>query len=243
MTRIGVGIGIGLLRPRGASVPVFDPTSVAGAFSILDANTLSATANLAAWPDSVVAGPGATATGTQRPVVNATAANGLPSVQFNLATTTHVLTMGAFSGLTAAHMLIVLRTKTDPQSHGILWDYSGGTVAGSQINFSDGAIYDSFGSSARHDGISPGSAMNVLNIYEVITTSSEWTCKLNGTQLFTTATNTVLFAASNSLGAFDTVGSGYWQGDVPFIGIWNAKLSAGNASYLRAGLKARYGTP
>lgn len=240
MSRIGFGFGLDLSRYKGP--PAFNPLNVAGAYSILDANTLSATANLASWPDSVPAGPGATATGTQRPVVNATAANGLPTVQFNTATTTHVMTTGAFSGLTAMHLVMVIRTLVDPSVNSFLWNYN--SAGSARWNFlGDGKIYDDFGSTTRHDAIAPGGALNVLNIYEVITTASEWTCKLNGVQLFTTATNTFAVGANNFLGANGTGGVSCWSGDIPFQGIWSSKLSAPDAAYIRNGLKARYGTP
>lgn len=239
MSRIGFGFGLDLARSKGP--PAFNPAMLAGAYSILDANALSATANLASWPDSIPSGPGATATGAGRPVVNATAANGHPTVQFNTAVTTQFMTTGMFSGLTAMHLVMVIRTLVDPSVNSFIGSYN--AIGSARWNFlADGKIYDDFGSTARHDAIAPGSALNVLNIYEVITTSSEWTCKLNGVQLFTTATNTVAVGSSNLLGGLGD-GVSCWSGDIPFQGIWSSKLSAPDAAYIRNGLKARYGTP
>ncbi len=56
-----------------------------------------------------------------------------------------------------------------------------------------GLVYDNFGSTSRY-AFTPSITLNQLNLYNTVSTSSEWTARLNGDVERTSATNTVGFA-------------------------------------------------
>lgn len=60
----------------------------------------------------------------------------------------------------------------------------------------DNKIYDGTGSSARKTTVDPGDITTAAFVYEVRTASGEWSNYKDGTQLFTTATNTVTFGSA-----------------------------------------------
>ena len=56
-----------------------------------------------------------------------------------------------------------------------------------------GSVYDNFGSTSRYS-FAPSVTLNQLNVYNAVTTPTEWTARLNGNVETTSATNTVGFA-------------------------------------------------
>lgn len=99
----------------------------------------------------------------------------------------------SLAGLTAAHVFLIAKCDTEAvgTNDNGLWNFG---TQGNNVFYpwTDNKIYDATMSSARKDNIShTGQALTSWRVLEVISTSSEWTMKLDGTQLFTTGTNTV----------------------------------------------------
>jgi hypothetical protein len=69
----------------------------------------------------------------------------------------------------------------------------------------DATIVDSFGSTTRRCTVIPPSSLALGHLYEARSGAGEWTSTLNGTQLFTTATNTAGWGTSPNLGFTDTL--------------------------------------
>lgn len=103
-------------------------------------------------------------------------------------------------------MFIVFWRDNDPPpitAETGLWRFTGpaqGTIE--HIPFTDGVIYDACGRTVRKTTVNPTTSLTAPVVYEVISTSLEWTNRLNGAQLFTTATNTVDFAGDMQLGVW-----------------------------------------
>ncbi len=182
-------------------------------------------------------------TAGQRPTLKTNIFNGLPAVLTAGPAFEGYLKSGVspgFSALTAAEIFIVLKVATEASNQGI-YDFS--PTDGTLHPYSgDGLIYDSFGTSARKNSIAftPGT-LSAPHLYNAITTSSEYTMSINGTQLFTTGTNTVSF---NTLGveAWIGVNSEGAGSDAYFaeICVYNAKISAGNRTSLKAYFASKY---
>ena len=107
------------------------------------------------------------------------------------------------SGLTAVHAFIVVKAKGDPAA-GLgdtgLWNV-GTNALSEHIPYVNGLLYSDAFSTTRHDGM--GHTLNLatqFRLLEWISTSSEWTLKIDGTEtVLTTGTNTVGCPASPTL--------------------------------------------
>lgn len=100
----------------------------------------------------------------------------------------------SLAGLTAAHVFCVV--KCDTEAVGTvdngLWHLGTDSSSNNHYPWIDNSIYDGTMATARKTvGAHTGQTLTSWRVAEVISTSSEWTFKLDGTQRFTTATNTV----------------------------------------------------
>jgi len=135
----------------------------------------------------------------------------------------------SLASLTAAHIFIVVKCDTEgvgTVDNG-LWDL--GTDSGNTDYYpwSDNNIYDGSLSNARKT-VGTHAALTSWRVVEVISTSSEWTYKLDGTQLFTTGTNTVA-GRSNPL-LMHNHGNDALKGYLAGFYIFSAKLTTDRAT-------------
>lgn len=169
-------------------------------------------------------------TGATRPTYQTNIINGLAAARFGGSNALHLVDASA---LTAGHVFIVFWIDNDPplaSAESGLWRFSGaGQGTTEHVPFTDGVIYDACGSTVRKTTVNPATAMTSPVLYEVITTSSEWTNLLNGTQLFTTGTNTVEFAADMQLGVW---GATFLKGYVAGLYIFSAKKTGADRTDL-----------
>ena len=91
-------------------------------------------------------------------------------------------------------VFIVVKVRDDPgvgvDSTGF-WTFTTNVTDRSHFPYTDGIIYDSFGSTTRQTVGNPSTSLAQWNIYNVTSVAGEWTARLNNTQIFTTGTNTV----------------------------------------------------
>lgn len=102
---------------------------------------------------------------------------------------------GIFSGLTEGEVFFVLAKVEDvPPGDFYTGIWNLGTGAdGSHYPFTDGNIYEAFGTTARKTFARPADDMSELHLYNVVSKAGEYTVRFNGTVIYTTATNTVGF--------------------------------------------------
>ena len=122
--------------------------------------------------------------------------NGKPTIKLEGSST--VIIASGFSSLTEGELYTAVRWlgdtatrsgwKISTQSQDMHFPYLGGNV------------YDNFGSTSRRN-FSPSVTLNQLNLYNTVSTSSEWTARLNGNIERTSATNTVTFSNDLNIGA------------------------------------------
>ncbi len=177
-----------------------------------------------------------------RPAVNVLGgfANGAQALYFNKTT---LLTLeAAIAGITAAHAFLVFKSVEDPAvtSQQMLWQF-GPPAVGMHFPFADGNIYDHFGTTERKTVGNPAADLRAVHCYEVITKANQFTARLDGAEIFTTATNAVGWHATQVLGNHSA--GAMAQG---FIGWWarliicNAELAGADIANMR-GYLARYG--
>lgn len=147
----------------------------------------------------------------------------------------------SFSSLTASEMFVVVKIDTDPPGVNTaagMW-YFGSHATDSHYPFTDGTIYDAFGTTARKTTVNPTPALTSPRLYNVVSVSGEWTSFLDGTQIYTTATNTVGFATTTYIGSNVAVDR-CLDGDIAEFIIYNKKLSSAEKANVEAYIAARY---
>lgn len=145
------------------------------------------------------------------------------------------------SGLTAAHAFAVIKALVDPAAdigETVLWRF-GTDAAESHIPYINGLIYDDAFSTTRKDAQNKTTNMaSAFVLYEVVSTSSEWTRRINGAtsgdDFFTTGTNTVGGIAAATL----LVGSRH---KLAGLYIFSAKLTTDRTTLITY-INTRFGT-
>jgi hypothetical protein len=151
----------------------------------------------------------------------------------------------SLAALTAATAFLVVRAAADPAGAAGtsgLWEYS--DVQATHFPFTDGVVYDGFGSTVRKTTGNPTTTLAQWNVYGIVSKANEWTSRINGVQHFTTATNTVGWgtAATNALGVSESAGSTYYlSGHVGELIVYDSELSAANRQAVEAYLMAKWG--
>lgn len=205
---------------------LFSPSSLSGLVEWLKADAITGLADndpISTWTAS--AGNNATAAGTARPTYQTNELNSLPIVRFD--GVNDAFAFGNFSALTAGEVFIVIKVDNDPTTgSGVrsgLWTI--GTDAGSitLYPYDDGNIYDGFGTTVRKTVGNPTPSLASWRVYNVFSAANDWGANLDGSSLFTTATNTVGFSASCVLGAQSVA---FLDGDVAEFIMYNRKLTA-----------------
>lgn len=139
------------------------------------------------------------------------------------------------SGPAICEMFLVLRLVADPPSSSSRaggYDY-GADTAQEYLPFNvDGKIYEQFGTTAFKTTVNPAPSMATPRVYNVVTKSGGYTTRLDGTQLYTTATNTVGWRATVYFGtsAFAAYLNGYvadWFGYTQEVSVASRLLLTG----------------
>lgn len=173
-----------------------------------------------------------------RPTYKTSIVNGQPVVRFD--GTDDFFGGPNLSGLTAAEVFVVVKCNADPSSANGLWLLGSDASQNTHFPFSDGTLYDTCMTTARKNTGNPTPSLASFRLYNVVSTSSEWTSFIDGTQFYTTGTNTVGGNSATRLGRPLDTGS-YFGGDIAELIIYSAKLSAGDKTDVEAYIASRYG--
>jgi hypothetical protein len=137
-----------------------------------------------------------------RGVYNTNQINSLPAVSFTAASS-HRYTLGNFLGTSAAEMFVVIKGNNDPATSTMNSGYMGfgsDGVSGIHYPYTDGVIYDAWGSTFRKTTVNPSQNLDAWHIYNAQSETNNWTSRINGVQIFNTASNTVGWKATLSIG-------------------------------------------
>lgn len=206
------------------------------------------------WPDSSGNSRNATAVagGTgNKPTWQATAGpNSMPAVKPKGAGSTDDagwFTLPNFmTGFTAGDIFVVMQkiTKSSavPSRCGPPLGDWGSTTDDYFCFQGDSKIYDGTGSSLRKTTVDPGDITTNAFVYEVRTASGAWSNYKNGTQLFTTATNTVAFGSAPFVG-HTTTNAKLYDGFISEIIFYSRVLddTTERKAVIHAYLNTKYG--
>lgn len=237
--------GISFSYPGG-----FSPLQLSPALWLkADAGTLQTSGGSAATADGDAVGQlldqsgnarHATAAGSIRPTLKLAIQNSLSVLRFD--GVDDVLNLPNFlTGYTEGEVFIVLKVVSEGLNNG-LWIMGSDTQGDWYPYNGDANIYDSWGSTTRHMTGNPTPSLAAWHIYGVISKSGEWTNRIDGTQFFTTGTNTVGWTTAPQLAINATSGS-RMACDIGEILIFSSVLSSGNRALVENYLRTRWGTP
>lgn len=242
------------------STAAFSPSDLSNLGVWYDASEITATADgaaLAQWNDrSGNARHALQATGANQPTYRSTAAvvplaNARPVVQFN-GTSSFMNVPDFLTSFTAGTAFVVFRVTTDPpattnnsSAAGAPLGRWGDSTDANHQPFSDGNIYDSFGTTARLNTGNPATALTAFHIYSVMSAASDWRSYINGTLFFSTATNTVGWRTAPTLGRVSNAGQGdYWlDGSIAEVVFYGRLLNATERGQVETYLRDKYATP
>lgn len=198
---------------------------------------------VAGWQDKSGNGRHMTqATSGNRPLYKTGILNSLPVVRFDGAN--DVLAGANLSALSAAEVFIVVKTgQADPPASGAgtgLWHYGTDSQA-THFPYSDGNVYDNFGTNSRKGVGNPTPSLASFRLYSVVTKSGGWTARIDGTQVFTTASNTVGFRSSCELGSGLSGAGPAFSGDVAELILYGTELSGGDRDIVESYIAAKFG--
>lgn len=195
---------------------------------------------LAQWDDISGQGRHATqATAVQQPEFVPSELAGYPAIRFDGVLS--ALGLPALSSLTEGEIFIVLRLRNDPPADAArsgLWTLGTAAAAGVRYPDTDGVIRDGFGATDLKTTVDPAASLAQAHVYNAVTKPGEWTSRLNGVQLFTTAANAVGFPTAPILG--ESLDGVHLDGDVHEV-LLCAPLDAATGTQTLQYLAGKYG--
>jgi hypothetical protein len=225
----------------------FTPASISGLVAWFKADAISGKNDgdaISSWTDSSGnTNHAVQATGSLQPLYKTAIQNGKPVVRFD--GTDDYVQFGDASALTAGTGFIVAKANADPaaaSTNAGLWHLGTHAATPTFYPFTDSNVYDAFGTDSRKSTGNPTPTLAAFNVYTVSSAAGAWTSWFNGTQHFTTATNTVSFPTDPKLGRGIAAGVAL-LGDIGEFLLYNSALSAGNRQAVEAYLKAKWATP
>ncbi len=163
--------------------------------------------------------------------------NGKPVVRFAAANTEFMNLPNFLTGFGAGEIFLVVKLNNDPPvtGSGGIWDF-GSDAASSHYCFDDGFIYDEFATTARKGTVNPTPSLAAWRLYNVSSQANEWTSRLDGTQIFTTATNTVGWSTTPKIGG-ETF---FCDGDIAELILYSTVLSTADRTAVKTYIAAKY---
>jgi hypothetical protein len=209
------------------SESVWTPASDTDLFQWFKGSDLSGSngSTVTTWPDASGNSPARDAT-SGSVTLDTTGLNSLNVVNAAGGSSQKMTLPNIYTGLTAGSMYAVLKCAADPAASS---QTSGGfhrlgsadpVSGGNHYPFTDGVVYDGFGSTVRKTTGNPTAALDSWHIVSIHTRAGGYDLYLNGTIHFTTATNTVGWSTSPNL--FFGQNTSYFTGKASEIFITSA---------------------
>lgn len=246
-----IGLSLGLNR-FGTTAPsvAFVPTDITNLdFWVrgdLGTSGVDAAAQ-SAWNDQSGNARHATqATGGLQPLLRTTGAgliNGLSTLDFDGSDDCMALP-NFLTALSAGEIFIVGKIDVDPpaaagQTGHAAWFGNAGATA--HFPFTDGTIYEDFGTNTRKTQSNPTPAMTSPFLYHV-QASATHECFLNGTSLAAAVANTVSWTTTPFIGKSNPAGLvAVYAGVIAEVIFYGRTLTAGERSSVKSYVASRYG--
>lgn len=174
--------------------------------------------------------------------------NNYPSLEFKGASEVDLLIKdsgpGGAPSVTAIDSFFVAKTKTDPPASSTT---EGLPVAAQALNVvtqyprsTDSVVVLGTFSNGSKTTVDPSTSLTTTHLSEIISTASEYTWRLNGTQQATTGTNTVTWDRYTIVGLGNEVGNRRFDGYLAEWFIYDAKLSTNYRTIFEYCVQTRY---
>ncbi len=178
-----------------------------------------------------------------KPTYKTNILNGKPVVRFAASNSEFMNLPDFLTGFSAGEIFIVVKLNNDPPAvgDGGIWNFGSDGIA-THYCYIDGVVYDEFATTARKDTGNQTPSLAAWRLYNISSQANEWTSRLDGTQVFTTATNTVGWTTSPTIGT-STVGATptyYCDGDIAELLLYSAVLSASDRTAVKTYIAAKY---
>jgi hypothetical protein len=242
--RLGLTKGSATLGSTGSSVWL--PSVTSGLDLVLHAGqgVTLAGSDVATWADQSGAGNNFSHA-TLRPAFQASGGPGgaMPALYFSGTGELDAkrLTGPAFSG-SSGEIFIIAKADTDPHAGGGgLQRFGPATPGGGHTPYVNNLHYLTFGTTVRKDtGVDPGNHANWF-LVNWSSASGAFFARFNRTQYYTTATNTVGWHTSSTLGADQLSPGVWWNGHIAGVIKYNTVLSAPDRATVEADILAEFG--
>jgi hypothetical protein len=236
------------------------PLPVAGARLWLEARLITGLVDgnsVDPWPDMSGNGHdavGSASAGTADPIYKTgMGPTSHPCIRFNGTTQGLDLPTAVRTGLTSGELFLVIDNDGDPppsaQTGHPLQMGGAATSSIAHLPFTDSNIYETFGTNTRKTVGNPATSLArgagvKYAVYNVRSASGAFSAHLDGTQIFTTATNTVGFSAYGPYvgHANGTTDNRWYDGDVALIAVFDHVLSSGDRTLMHNYINTHYGT-
>jgi Bacterial TSP3 repeat len=152
---------------------------------------------ISAWLDSSGKNNNAVqSSGGSQPTLVVNALNGRPVVHFN--GNQYLALPNLMNGASGGEIFMVVRSAADGGYHRMM--RFGTSGYGSAYPWSDGRVYEDFGSTVQYGLGNPPQALNQYHIYNVSSRTNEWVARFDGLEEHRETSNTVAFSASPLIG-------------------------------------------
>lgn len=176
--------------------------------------------------------------------------NGLPALQFNhdgnQLTTTNTMYSGPnfVSGYTEGEIFVVVKADADPAAstlHGNWSTFGSDTTNVQHLPYTDGVVYDGFGSNARKNTGNPTTNMSQWHLVNISSKANNWVYRIDGNVHYTTNTNTVSWTSAPFFGGNNTAafGAGF-KGLQAEVMVFNRVLNSTERNQIETYITAKY---
>lgn len=241
-----------LRRTRGAAAG-FSPSDIVGLhiwlhptsgfYDATSGGNLVTTNNspIARWADASGGGRHFTKATSNQPLLATSFLNGYDAVNFDGWPSSKWL-IGPTLSLTAGTGFLVVKADANDSGNG-LWHF-GDLTANVHYTYSDGNLYESFGTNARKNTGNPTPNVSAWHVYEVVAATNDWRVYFDGTLHYSTASNTVYFPSAGQLpnlgGSIDP-GNFSLAGYIAEFILYDSALGTTDRQSVEAYLAGKYG--
>lgn len=241
-----------LWNAPGWEPPAFSPASIAGLSLWLDAslgtydaatggNPVTTAAPVLRWEDQSGNANHATAVSSTAPSLALSQVNLLPALAFD--GSQQFTIPNVISSATAASAFVVVIPSSTSSDSGPLIGNFGTASSSSHYPYRLGSIYDKWASTTRKGPISQPAGFMSWHLYNVQNATGDWRYYFNGSQHFSTTTNTFspsTYGSSTYIGLDQAGGTYRFRGHIAEILIYNTTLSETDRQSVTEYLRAKY---
>lgn len=159
-------------------------------------------ANIASWPDASGNSRNATqSTEADKPNLEVAELNGLNVVRFMNSNSEWLNLPNFLTGFSAGTIFLVIKSAFEPNTNSAGAIKMGSSASADHWTNADNNWYSDFGSTVRKNIGNPATTLAQWNIIMLRSASADWKAFINGTQVFTTSSNTVGWSTTPFLGS------------------------------------------